>query len=335
MTLLHRGFKSPDQPVPACDPSQRLRPVLRSGIANAEFTNWPNAMSEGTAVAARFDHLDIAAERDGVIYWAFMRPHSRPCFTTELLVDVRRMQRAVREEYARRQQSGDPQLKYVVLGSHVPGVYNLGGDLALFNACIKAGDREALQRYAKLCIEVVYDAAVNLSLPVITVALVQGDALGGGFEAALACNMIIAERSAKFGLPEILFNLFPGMGAYNLLSRRIGTALAEKIILSGRVYSADEMHEMGLVDLVADDGLGEGAVMDYVNGNCRRHRAERAVYHARQLVNPVRLPDLEALAEIWVETALGLGELDLRRIERLATAQQRRKTATQETAAAE
>ena len=52
-----------------------------------------------------------------------------------------------------------------------------------------------------------------LNLPMVTIALVQGDALGGGFECALAHDLIIAERSAKLGLPEVLVNLFPGIGA--------------------------------------------------------------------------------------------------------------------------
>src|SRR3712207_4090014 len=103
-----------------------------------------------------------------------------------------------------------------------------------------------------------------MDLPVITVALVQGDALGGGFECALAHDLIVAERSAKFGLPEVLFNLFPGMGAYSFLSRRIGRQAAERMILSGRVHTAEELHEMGLVDVLAPDGEGEEAVLDFV-----------------------------------------------------------------------
>lgn len=271
-----------------------------------------------------FDQLAVQADPGQSICWALMQTRARPCFTPQLLLELRQMQRWIRQEYKRRREGGESQIKYVVLGSDTEGVFNLGGDLGLFAKCIRAGDRGALKRYADLCIDVVYDAAVSMHLPVVTIALVQGDALGGGFEAALACNLIIAERSAKFGLPEVLFNLFPGMGAYNFLSRRLSTAQAEAIILSGRVYSAEEMEAMGIVDLVVDDGLGPDAVSDYVARNTRRHQAERAVYAARQLLHPVRFGDLRALAAIWVETALALGEPDLRRMERLARAQARR-----------
>jgi DSF synthase len=58
-----------------------------------------------------------------------------------------------------------------------------------------------------------YENIIHLDRDVTTIALVQGDALGGGFETALSSNVLIAERSAKLGFPEILFNLFPGMGA--------------------------------------------------------------------------------------------------------------------------
>ena len=70
-------------------------------------------------------------------------------------------------------------------------------------------------------------------MPLTTITLVQGDALGGGFEAAISSNVVIAEKSAKFGLPEVLFNLIPGMGAYSFLVRRTSPDLAEKIIMSG------------------------------------------------------------------------------------------------------
>ena len=301
-------------------PASMLRPHYR---AVAQPYMRPAAHDAG-ARKRQFDQLDVQANAPQSVCWTFMQPRARPCFTVELLVGLRRMQRWVRQEYERRENTGASQIKYVVLGSEADGIFNLGGDLGLFTECIRTGNREALANYADLCIDVVYDAAVAMQLPIVTIALVQGDALGGGFEAALACNVIIAERSAKFGFPEVLFNLFPGMGAYNLLSRRLDTRRAEEMILSGRLYSAEEMQALGLVDLIVEDGLGRDAVLDYVARNSRRHPAERAVYHARQLLHPVSLNDLRALSELWVETALALTEADLRRMERLLKAQNRR-----------
>src|SRR3546814_2073117 len=83
--------------------------------------------------------------------------------------------------------------------------------------------------------------------------------LGGGFEALMTFDVVVAERQARFGLPEILFGLFPGMGAYSILARRIGHVHAERMILGGKVYSAEEMYDMGLVHVIAETGEGEQA----------------------------------------------------------------------------
>src|SRR5688572_32819961 len=136
---------------------------------------------------------------------------------------------------------------------------------------IKAGDREAIANYARLCIDNMYRRITNFRSPTMTtISLVQGDALGGGFECALASDVIVAEESAQMGLPEILFNLFPGMGAYSLLSRRIGMRAAEELILSGRILPAAKLHEMGIVDVLARDGQGEAAVREWIAKSWKR-----------------------------------------------------------------
>src|SRR5437879_6096232 len=117
-------------------------------------------------------------------------------------------------------------------------------------------------------------------------------ALGGGFEPALSSNVIVAERRSRMGLPEILFNLFPGNGAYSLLARRVGMKRAEEMILSGRVYTAEEMHKAGVVDVLAEDGTGEAAVRDYIRRNERRRNGVQAVFSCRQHFQPVSYEDL-------------------------------------------
>jgi DSF synthase len=206
----------------------------------------------------------------------------------------------------------------------MPGVFNLGGCLPLFAEAIRRQDRATLQRYARACIDVLHTNAVSFDLPIITVALVQGEALGGGFEAALSCDVIVAEQGARFGLPEVLFNLFPGMGAYSFLARRIGAARAEELILSGEIYTAEQLHALGLVHVVAERGRGEHAVRDYIARTARRRKAFNGIYAAGRCVNPVSMTELMRVAEIWVDTALQLDEPDLRKMERLAAAQDRR-----------
>jgi DSF synthase len=118
-----------------------------------------------------------------------------------------------------------------VLGSRAPGVFCFGGDLSLFERLIRSGDRDGLARYGYRCVEILHRNMHSLDLPMLTIGLVQGAALGGGFEALLSFDYIVAERDATFGLPEILFGLFPGMGAHAILSRKLGSAMADRLIV--------------------------------------------------------------------------------------------------------
>jgi hypothetical protein len=95
--------------------------------------------------------------------------------------------------------------------------------------------------------------------------------LGGEFEAVMSSDVLIAEHSAKRGLPEILFNQFSGMGAYSLLSCQpdSDSACAEWLTLSETIYGAEELYDTGFVDALAEDLQGEMAVYDYV---CKENR---------------------------------------------------------------
>jgi DSF synthase len=272
--------------------------------------------------AESFSQLDISVDTAAATYWCMMRPE-QPCFQPSLLGELSEMQASLRRLFIGRAPTAAP-VRYFVVGSHAPGIFNLGGDLTLFAALIRRGEREELRTYARACIAVVHNNAVAYELPIVTIAMVQGDALGGGFEAALSCNVIVAERSAKFGLPEILFNLFPGMGAYSFLSRRIGPVAAERMILSGKVYSAEELHEQGVIDLLVEDGGAPSAVRGYIARHARRHNAEHALYRVRQRVSPISYEELSDITDVWVDAAMRLTETELRKMERIALAQNRR-----------
>ncbi len=256
--------------------------------------------------------------------WYYMDPKPRPCVTFELLEEIGSCNRII-EQLTRSAiaQGGELPVPFVVIASRWPGVYNLGGDLHLFRDLILNKDRKELRRYARTCIDMVHSLSHNCYLPITTIALVQGDALGGGFEAALACSLIVAEKRARFGLPEILFNLFPGMGAYSLLARRLDAARAERIIKSGAVYSAAELHEMGVVDVLAEDGDGEIAVSECIANQARRRNAYQSLLKVRHRYQPIPYQELEDISDVWVDAALSLGPKDMRILERLVKAQDR------------
>lgn len=263
------------------------------------------------------EQLDVSLDEKTATLWTFMRPRGRPSYNPELLEDFHAWQRGIVAKFG-----GHPEaLRYLVLGSRTPGVFNLGGDLHLFLAKIRESNRQSLIEYGQSCVRILHRNINTLGLPIVTIGLAQGDALGGGFESLLSFNVIIAERGAKFGFPETLFGLFPGMGAYSLVARRTSAAFAEEMMLTGRTYTADEMKDAGLVHMVVEPGEGIAATRDYIQKNKRRHIGARAIYEAGRAVNPVSLEELDRVVEIWADACLQLSERDLKVMQRLVSAQ--------------
>jgi DSF synthase len=274
-------------------------------------------------IATRYDQMDVAIEGKLKTAWVHFNSDTSPSFSRPLLHDLLRFEKVL-AGLLENSSRADAPVKFVVSASRMPGIYNLGGDLALFADCIRRKDRQALSTYARECCEMVYHGYTAFKLPVVLVGLIQGDALGGGFECALSCGVLVAERKARFGLPEILFHMFPGMGAYSLLSRRIGQIEAERMIFSGKIYTAEEMFDMGLVDVLAEDGEGEKAVQDYIARNLKRHSTIQALHDVRRRVGGLDLQELLDVTERWVDEAMNMDESSLKRMERLRAAQAKR-----------
>lgn len=275
--------------------------------------------SEVTFPAVEHSHISIDPDYKAI--WHYMNPQPRPCFTSTLLREIRDVQaRAIR--HARL--ADKVAARYLVLASAIPTIFNLGGDLDKFARLIREQDRERLRAYAHLCIDCVWGNVARGGVSALTtIALVQGQALGGGFEAALSCNVLIAERSATFAFPEILFNLFPGMGAYSLLTRRISQSQTERMIKSAKQYTAGELHEIGVVDVLAEDGEGIHAVHDFMRRHARQRNALEALQRVRERANPITRAELIEIADLWVEAAMRITERDLRTMMRLTGRQTR------------
>lgn len=263
--------------------------------------------------------IDVRWDEELSTLWAFMTPNHRPNSNMGLIRDTMAWQQESRRVF------GDQgnMLKFMVLGSRFPGVFNLGGDLEMFAECIQRRDRETLLRYGVACCEIVDRIWHCNDMNIINIGLAQGDALGGGLEALMCFDVIIAERQARFGLPEILFGLFPGMGAYSILSRRVGPVMARRMIAEGRIYTAEEMYDMGIVSLVVDEGEGEAATAQWIKDHLSRHAGYVGINRAGRRVNPMTLEELTDIVETWTDTALCLSDRDLRMMRRLASAQTR------------
>lgn len=269
-------------------------------------------------------------------YWGFMHANRvaeqedyRPCFSVALMKEMREFLKRTADQLTLRATNADSRIAHVVMASEA-NVYNLGGDLNLFGRLIRERNREHLLAYARLCVEGVYELHTALNRNAHSVALVQGDALGGGLELALSCQTIVAESGVGMGFPEVLFDLFPGMGAYSFLCQRIAPRLAEEMMMNGKVYSSDELHKIGVVDILVPKGEGVAAVHDLIKRNQRISHSRAAMHRVRDICRPITLSELMQVTEVWVDTAMQLGEKPLRTMERLVRAQKKRAVADPE-----
>jgi DSF synthase len=267
-------------------------------------------------LSARFDSETHAV-------WSHWTPEPRPCFNPALLADIRAYYEFLVQTDGSIELNGEEHsIEYVVLASGTPGVFNLGGDLELFKQLITCKDRAGLLRYGRACIDVLYRNYVAHDLRgVTTISLVQGECLGGGFEAALSSDVIVAEKSSRFGFPEILFNMFPGMGAYSFLDRKIGQKGAEALITSGKIYSAEEMQALGVVDVIAEDGCGEAEIGAFIRKRSRSRNGLAALAATRRRVHAIAFDELLDVVHIWVEAALRINLRDLKLMQRLVARQ--------------
>ena len=279
--------------------------------------------NNNNAVLTQFyDQLVTDFDQESGVMWCYMNPHPRPCFTPQLLNDLNRFLHVVRNKItADIGLFGCSKLKYIVFGSLKPGVFSLGGDLRLFLDCINNADKKRLSEYMRLSIDVMYSIYSNMNVPVTTLSMIRGNALGAGFEGALSCDYIVAERTVQLGFPEVLFNMFPGMGAYSFLARRLDSARVEKMILSGRIYNAEELFDMGLIDVLSESGNSQEDVISFIKKIDKTSNTRKAVLKIRNRINPVTYDEMLDIGEIWVDAALSLSPKELKVMERLVRSQ--------------
>jgi DSF synthase len=265
------------------------------------------------------NELDVFYDAELETLWTYMRPVARPSFNPAMLTDFENWQRLISANFG----PDKVPLRFLVLGSRSPGVFCFGGDLELFQRLIREGNRRGLKEYGYRCVEILFRNLHALDVPMLTVGLVEGAALGGGFEALLSFDYIVAERGATFGLPEIMFGLFPGMGAHALLSRKLGTSMADRLIVSNETYSAEQMYELGIVHHLAEAGEGLTACREFIVKSERKHAGLVAARKAMKISAGLTLDELKRIVDLWADTALKLREQDLKVMSRLAAAQKR------------
>ena len=254
-----------------------------------------------------------------LLFWK-IKDTGMPNFCLRGLEDFNRMANWIKSYFTQ----PDRPLKYIVSGSNYKGIYNMGGDLPYFIKQIKKGNYKALKRYAHLCIDAIYTIHTNFDLPVLSIALVEGTAYGGGFECAMAHDFILASESAKFSLPENKFNMFPGMGAYSFLIRNLNPEEAEAILKGNKIYTASELEQKRIVKSVYQHDDGNKALYDFITELNDGYNFNYFHTHCKKQVNHVTKEELLKITNLWVEASKTLTHFDLRKMEAFGKAQARK-----------
>jgi len=247
--------------------------------------------------------------------WMLLKAEPRPCFNHLLIEEIMNLSYVA--------QNSGLAIDFWVTGSLVPSMFNTGGDLSFFVESIKSGRREALRAYARACVDCIHAAAKGFGTGAVSIAMIEGSALGGGFEAALAHHFILAQNNARMGFPEIAFNLFPGMGGYSLVARRSGMRLAEELICEGESHTAEWFEQHGLTDRLFQPGEAYRSTRTFIDSLRPKLNGVRAMLKARQRVLQLTRAELMDITEDWVDFAFTLEPKDLAYMERLVQLQNR------------
>jgi DSF synthase len=270
-----------------------------------------------------FETVEVEYHHATASVWMHYKESAPPYYSLQTVADVASVRESVKALFSHPDYAAFP-IRYFVMASRRPGVFKLGGDLGMFADAIRENNREQMRVYAHACVEVMHSLFLAFDLPIVTLSVVTGQALGGGLEAALAEDYMLADETAVLGVPEAAFNTFPGMGAVSLLARRLGNAGAEEMISSGQTVSGRAAYDMGLVDLVAPAGEARDVAIAWMlNGGQERFERRRQIAALRRRFFPVSLEDMIRITDIWVDCSCDVTSRDIRHMERLAAAQRR------------
>ena len=217
--------------------------------------------------------------------------------------------------------------RYVNLISTQPGVFSMGGDLQTIARLAREQNLTETLSFGHNAAFIIHQLWDGFGLDLITTACVSGKAYGAGFEAALACNRMVAHRDATFCLPESRFGLFPGMGATSLLERRLGRPAMEAMIEDRRIVTAEAAFRDGLIEQLTD-GDPVAAELDAIAaGGLSRWSMLMDQQRARRAREAFSLDEVLATTTRWAESVVSLEPDALAALNRVANAQKARSRA--------
>ena len=270
-----------------------------------------------------YKELTIKCDKEMATIWVGMNPIGRQCFTLSMLEELLSLLHVL-DEFGSLDPANPDTIRYIVLQSNHPEIYNLGGDLEYFSKLVKQNNPGSLRKYGIVCIDLIYWALTGGKRQITIIANIAGDTLGGGFEAALACSYIFAEKHSIFSFPESLFGFFPGMGAYDLFERFAGSIEADQAFTTGKRYSAQELKRMGGVYSLVEVGEGTSKIKKFIADREKNQSPHRALQKIKQYKQTINYESLEFSIDLWVEAAMNLTETNLRMMSILTRRQKKK-----------
>ncbi|KAM4808737.1 methylglutaconyl-CoA hydratase, mitochondrial [Rhinophrynus dorsalis] len=178
----------------------------------------------------------LEGEEQGIVVLGINRPQAKNAISKNLVKSMMKMVDSLKS---------NNKVRTVILRSEVPGVFCAGADL---KERAKMHPSEVGPFVTKA--RALMNEFANLPMP--TIAALDGAALGGGLEMALACDIIVAASSAKMGLVETKLAIIPGAGGTQRLPRAVGVAVAKELIFAARILDGNEAKSLGLVSHVVE-----------------------------------------------------------------------------------
>lgn len=201
---------------------------------------------------------NVMLEVDHHVAWVTLNnPDKLNAMTMALLRDLRDAVLAVKADMA---------IRCLVLRG-AGRAFSAGGDLAGFKQDVEEGDHDSFLARLRFAQEV-FDLIDDLKLPVI--AAVNGYAIAGGLELLLCCDLVFAAESARIGDGHVKYGVIPGGGSSVRLPRKVPANIANQMLFSGEIYSADQLRDWGLVNAVFEDALLGDRVAEFARQIARQ-----------------------------------------------------------------
>jgi enoyl-CoA hydratase len=193
-----------------------------------------------------------------------------------------------------------PETSVCIIASARKSVFSAGGDLRELHATAAAVPVKDRSTGIRAFLERIH-AVLNIidAAPFVTIAAVHGACLGGGLELALACDMIIADKMARFAFPELRLGFIPGFGGIPRLKRDLGNAFVRDLLFTGRTVNATRAQAVGLVAQLAGEGEALRIARSTAAQITKYDGATRAA--AKRFIKPIPYDDLRREIDLFCE----------------------------------